>query len=80
MISGGVALAGGEVDDAAARPAGSAAAVSASTSGSTSLRAGPGRSARSDLDVEVPGVGEHRAVLHALEVLAAQDVARARSR
>jgi hypothetical protein len=25
-----------------------------------------------DLDVEVPGVGEHGAVLHALEVLAAQ--------
>ena len=31
-----------------------------------------------DLDVEVPGVGEDGAVLHALEVLAAQDRARAR--
>ena len=30
-----------------------------------------------DLDVEVPGVGEHGAVLHPLEVLAAQDGARA---
>ena len=30
-----------------------------------------------DLDVEVAGVGEHGAVLHALEVLAAQHVARA---
>ena len=30
-----------------------------------------------DLDVEVPGVGQDRAVLHALEVLAAQDRARA---
>ena len=47
-----------------------------STSGSTwrtPARASSRSAVEVDLDVEVAGVGQHRAVLHALEVLAAQD-------
>ena len=84
ITAAGWPSAGGEVDDAAARRAGSAAGRRASycsTSGSTSRTRRPRRraaSARSISTSKWPGVGEHGAVLHALEVLAAQHVARCR--
>ena len=83
MTAGGMALRGGEVDDLAAGEQVERARPSSisycSTSGSTwrTLAGELAQVGERDLDVEVAGVGEHGAVLHALEVLAAQHVARA---
>ena len=79
-----MALGGGEVDHATARqqvqPA-PVVEVVAFDERTDRLGVVAGRAAQLvevDLDVEVSGVGQHRAVLHAREVLAAEDRARAR--
>ena len=74
---GRMALGGGEVDDAAAgeqvQPAVAEVVLLDERAAPRARRRSPAsrRSRDVDLDVEVAGVGQHRAVLHALEVLAA---------
>ena len=74
---GGMALAGGEVDDAPGGEQVQAAPAEVvllhERPDVADLDGGGAQGVEVDLDVEVAGVGEDRAVLHALEVLAAQD-------
>ena len=79
MISAGWPSAGGEVHHAAraSRFRRRSPTTYCSTSGSTSRASSPQRG-DVDLDVEVPGVGQHRAVLHPREVLGAEHAAERR--
>src|SRR4051794_2876469 len=78
----GVTLAGGEVDHAPGgqqvqpAPVGERVLLDQRPH-PTGRPAGRAQRREVDLDVEVAGVGQHRAVLHPLEVLAAQDAGRA---
>ena len=81
-----VALAGGEVDDAprgeqVQPPAvGQVVLLDERAHRARPVAAGRAQRVEVDLDVEVAGVGQHRAVLHAREVLGAEHAAARRSR